>query len=86
MRADFAGSWLRNNQPPSLAQMWARRRPAVASIPDGNKVLYRVEVVWRTGAVFVLWPAFGWLWLLHRAVTGIPTVIVTATLLAMWLG
>ena len=85
VRADLAGSWLLRNQPPSFVQMWAQRKPALTSVPDGNTVLYRVELVWRTAAVFILWPLFGYLWLLHRAVTGIPTVVVTAALLAMWL-
>lgn len=85
VRSDVAGSWLWRSQPPSLAQMWAGRRPVLASIPAEHVGLYRVEVCWRTGAVFVLWPLFAYLWLLHRAVTGVPTVAVTAALAVMWL-
>lgn len=85
VRADLAGSWLLHNQPPSLAQMWQARRPAAEAIPAQHKGLYLVEAVWRTGAALLLWPVFAYLWLLHRALTGIPTVVVTAVLAAMWL-
>lgn len=90
VRDDLAGSWLWRNHLPSLGQLWARRIPARESIPGncetpGSHALWLVETAWRTAAIVLLGvPVLAGFWLLHRAVTGVPTVLIGAALAAMW--
>lgn len=89
VRADLMGAWMWHNHPPSLAQLWARRVPAQQAIPGNcetpaSHVLWVAETCWRTAAVLLFTPVVVAVWLLHRAVTGVPTIAVVAGLVAMW--
>lgn len=89
VRADLAGAWLWSNHLPSLGQLWARRIPARESIPGncetpGSRALWLFESVWRTAMVLLGVPVLAGFWLLHRAVTGVPTVLIGIALAAMW--
>jgi hypothetical protein len=85
VRADAADWWLVRNQPPALADLWANRAPAVDAYPGESEALRAVDVVWRHAALVPYGLLFGYLWLLHRAVTGVPTVLITLALAGMWI-
>lgn len=85
VRADAAGSWPLRNHPPSFADLWANRAPAADAYPGESEVLRAVDVVWRHLALVPYGLAFGYLWLLHRAITGVPTVLITLALAGMWI-
>jgi hypothetical protein len=85
VRADAAGSWPLRNHPPSFADLWADRAPAVEAYPGESEALRAVDVGWRHLALVPYGLVFGYLWLLHRAVTGVPTVLITLALAGMWI-
>lgn len=85
VKADAAGWWVVRNQPPSLADLWAGRCPPLDAYPGGSQLLRAVDVAVRHAALLPYGLLFGYLWLLHRGVTAIPTVLITAALVAMWL-
>lgn len=89
VRDDLAGSWLLHNHLPSVADLWARRVPAKTAIPGNcetpaSHAMWVAETVWRTTAIALFVPLVAAMWLLHRAVTGVPTVLIGAALVAMW--
>lgn len=89
VRADLAGAWLWSNHLPSLGQLWSRRVPAKTAVPGNcetpaSHAMWLFEAAWRTAMVLVGAPVLAGFWLLHRAVTGVPTVLIGIALAAMW--
>jgi hypothetical protein len=89
VRTDLAGSWLLRHHPPSLAEAWERRRVARELVPGGcetpgSTAMWMFETGWRHVMLLPYGLVFGYLWLLYRAVTGVPTVLITAALLGLW--
>lgn len=89
VRAELAGSWLLRHHPPSLADLWAQRTPDKELVPGrcetpASSLLWAADVAVRHVALLPYGLLFGYLWLLHRGVTAVPTLLVTAALVGMW--